>query len=186
MTAKPLSITAIAVALGTAIGVLTLAVGLAMSPLSSGVAQAHATLVETSPKDGSTIDDEPGTVTFTFNQNIGTPAYVVAEAPDGSRIETGDPKILNDEVSQKLTSTNMAGDYKASYRVISADGHPISGTITFTVRNGKTVTSATENSQTTQAEESFLDKHGTHLLMGAGGIVVAAALLLWPRKKKYD
>lgn len=151
--------------------------------LTIPVAQAHATLVTTDPADGAAVANEPSKVSLTFNQNIGTPAYVVVKAPDGSKLEKGDPKVVDETVTQRVEHAGIAGEYTMSYRVVSADGHPISGTVTYTVESGRALTAEEAGSQTSEESGSFVHRHRTHLLWGLGGLVVAGALLLWPRRR---
>lgn len=148
----------------------------------SDTASAHANLIDTTPEDDSSMSEEPGEVSLTFNQNIGTPAYVVVTAPDGSRIESGDPEVVDEKVTEAVDKSGFAGTYKVSYRVISADGHPVSGTFTYEVTDGDEP--ATASDDTSSSSQSFVKRHRTALAIGLGGIIVAALLLFWPRRKK--
>lgn len=57
-----------------------------LTALNLGVGQspasAHAALVDSSPQDGSSVAAEPTSVTLTFADILGQPAYVVVIAPD--------------------------------------------------------------------------------------------------------
>lgn len=101
--------------------------------LAAQTASAHAELLSTTPEDGAVLEDAPAEVVLTFNEPV--------QLLDGSiRLFPGDgePIVLDASVSDaRVVATFPAdahdGRYALSYRVVSADGHPISGAISFTV-----------------------------------------------------
>ena len=149
--------------------------------LGSGPAAAHAALVSSDPSDGARLDAAPAKVKLEFSENVATPAYVVITAPNGSRVKTGTPDVLDRTVTARVAAVGIKGTYSMSYRVVSADGHPVEGTTTFEVTLGRTV------KQVTPADEgSFVHRHKSHLLWGLLGAVAAVGLLLWPLRGKND
>lgn len=120
-------------------------------------------------------------MTFTFNENIGNPAFVAVRAPDGSKVEVSDVSAVDTKVSATLAATDQKGQYTASYRVVSADGHPVEGTIEWTTTTGETV------EQVDQPEEkSFVHRHRSHFFWGILGAALAIALLLAPLRSRHD
>ncbi len=116
----------------------TIVVGLiALSALIGGVfvaplAQAHSELVSSDPADGAVLDAPPKTVSFTFNEVL-MPDFVrfIGTDPAG---QTGDLPVSSVEGSVatiEWPTTAPAGEWTVSYRVVSQDGHPIEGGITF-------------------------------------------------------
>lgn len=106
----------------------------------AGPAQAHSELISSTPGDRDELYEPPTQVVLEFNetiQDIGN--EIVITGPDGSDIAEGDPQIQDRTVTQALvapTSTgplDIGGDYTVTWRVVSADGHPISGAFTFEV-----------------------------------------------------
>ncbi|KAA1419791.1 copper resistance protein CopC [Mumia zhuanghuii] len=150
--------------------------------VGSPTAVGHAVLVSTSPADGSTTATLPEEIVFTFNERVTTPAFVVVEAPDGTQVTSGDARTDDKSVVATLSDADIAGEYRASYRVVSADGHPISGSVYFTVSQGRTVEKTRDDEGAD--ETSFIHEHRAHFLWGAAGVVAAAALLLWPRRRE--
>ncbi|WP_448062587.1 copper resistance CopC family protein [Cellulomonas hominis] len=125
---------------GLAVGLLALPVLLGTLLLGAGAAQAHNTLQSTDPADGSTVATAPERVTLTFDepaQSLGTELVVLA--PDGSTVSTGAAVLDGTSVSQALTGALPAGTYTVQWRVTSADGHPLSGELTFMASAGTTV-----------------------------------------------
>lgn len=116
-----LSATVIAVAL-IAPGAMTLPAAL-----------AHSELVSSDPADGAVLDAPPQTVSFTFNEPL-MPDFVrfIATDPSG---QTGDLPVSSVEgstASIAWPASAPGGQWTVNYRVVSQDGHPIEGGITFT------------------------------------------------------
>ncbi len=107
--------------------------------MGSGPASAHASLVGSDPADGATLAAAPSAITFTFNENIGNPAYIAVTAPNGSKVDVGDVRAIDNKVTATLPDVDQKGRYTASYRVVSADGHPVEGTIHYSSTTGRTV-----------------------------------------------
>ena len=115
-----------------AVAGLTVALGLAFG--FAAPAHAHNVLRSTSPVDGGDPARTPGAVELRFDQTvlgIGTAVRVVG--PDGA-VQSGTPKVVDSTVTQPLEPGAPAGEYEVSWRVTSADGHPISGSFEFTAR----------------------------------------------------
>jgi methionine-rich copper-binding protein CopC len=101
--------------------------------LSAAPAAAHATLTGSNPPDGTTVPEPPAEITLEFSEPVQREFVQVAvlDADDGHH-ETGEPDVVGGTVTQAV-ATLPAGEYRISYRVGSSDGHPVSGTVTFTV-----------------------------------------------------
>ncbi|WP_187365109.1 copper resistance protein CopC [Cellulosimicrobium cellulans] len=105
--------------------------------LTAGRADAHNSLLGTDPADGSTVDAPPASITLTFDQpaqSLGT--EIVVLGPDGGVVSSGDAALVDNTVSQALSTGLPAGAYTVEWRVTSADGHPLSGTLAFTAASG--------------------------------------------------
>lgn len=137
-----------------AVGALALAAfmgGTAIAP----VAQAHSELVSTDPADGAVLDAPPATVSFTFNEAL-LPDFVrfVGTDPNG---QTGDLPVSSVEgptATIDWPAAAPAGEWRVSYRVVSQDGHPIEGGITFTYAGASPTTTPTSAAPTTGAPTS--------------------------------
>ncbi|MBR7742908.1 copper resistance protein CopC [Phycicoccus sp. BSK3Z-2] len=92
---------------------------------------AHAQLLGSSPQDGASVDtaDE---VVLSFNEEVGEDfLQVVVEGPDGDEAD-GAARVDGRDVVQPLAADLPAGEHTVTYRVVSVDGHPVSGSVTFT------------------------------------------------------
>lgn len=99
-------------------------------------AGAHAELESSDPQDGATLVSAPGGITFVFGEDILSEgnAVTLTDVAADSRLELGPVEVDGDTVSVRWPASSPAGEFRAAYRVVSADGHPIDGTITFTVQ----------------------------------------------------
>lgn len=96
-------------------------------------AAAHAELLKSTPADGSVQDDAPKTVQLTFNEPVRVvDGGVHLFTPDGA--DTEPRAVVRDHtVVVDLPPEPTEGAHTLTYRVVSADGHPIGGAITYGV-----------------------------------------------------
>ncbi len=102
-------------------------------------ARAHASVAATTPADGATIDQAPAEYSITFNEAVTIPAGGLRVYDgQGERVDLGDSG--GGEAAQVATVglTDGLGDgaYIATFRAVSADGHPIRGAFVFQVGAG--------------------------------------------------
>ena len=102
-------------------------------------ANAHSTLVASIPKGGGELSVLPKFVTLKFNESLliladKNPNSITVLSPKGILISSGTPKVKGNTLSISLKTKKATGKFKVTYRVVSADGHPISGEYFFTVR----------------------------------------------------
>lgn len=116
--------------------VLVLLAGL-VAPAS---ALAHATLQSTLPERGQKLDTAPKEVVFIFDESVeGAFGALRVFDASGKEVQTGEafhPDNRGERIAIKLKPGLGDGTYTATYRVVSADGHPISSGFVFTVGEG--------------------------------------------------
>ena len=160
------------------LSVLALAVVASVALLGIGVpaASAHDALTAATPADGAAVETAPADVVLEFSgvvQELG--ARVEVTGPDGTAVSTGDPEVVDRTLTQALSPDLPAGTYTADWRVTSADGHPISGTTSFTVTTGDPAAGSAppvrEASSTEPADES---SSGLWIGIGAGAVLLVA------------
>jgi copper transport protein len=105
--------------------------------VAPAAAFAHAMLQATAPQRGATLDKPPAEVVFTFDENVEASfgALRVFDSA-GTEVQTGDafhPGGKGAQIAVKLKPDVGDGTYTATYRVVSADGHPVSSGFVFTV-----------------------------------------------------
>lgn len=100
-------------------------------------AQAHDVLVGSDPKDGAVLGTMPSTVTLTFDQAVRRDfARMAVTGPDGAHYEQGEITVDGRNVSIGVRTGTPSGDYAIGYRIVSNDGHPVTGAVKFTVTGG--------------------------------------------------
>jgi copper resistance protein C len=96
-------------------------------------ASAHTALVGSDPRDGATLSSPPSAITLTFSEPVQTSFTQVAVLDSaGGRYESGQPQIDSARVIQPVIPLRN-GSFQISYRVVSTDGHPVTGTLSFAV-----------------------------------------------------
>ncbi|GAB3581947.1 hypothetical protein GCM10027579_10860 [Calidifontibacter terrae] len=96
-------------------------------------AQAHEQLLSSVPAAGAQVS-APSEVTLTFSgPMIATGTAVRVIGPDGANASQGDAKVAAAAVTQPLRTPLVGGSYTVTWRAVSGDGHPVSGTFTFSV-----------------------------------------------------
>jgi hypothetical protein len=114
--------------------IAVLVASLAALVVSTGVAAAHAKLESMTPADGSSMAAPPTKVVLTFNEPVGaTGTQVQVKSPKGANVATGDVQVVDNTVTQPVGAMIEAGKYTVEGRVVSADGHPITISGSFTV-----------------------------------------------------
>lgn len=113
------------------------AVSAGLGLLGAAPAAAHATLEGTEPERGATVAAQPRAVVFHFSEpvELNFSAVHVYDAT-GDIVDAGaavHPGGVGSDVSIDLRPQLDRGTYTATYRVISADGHPVSGGFLFSI-----------------------------------------------------
>ncbi|WP_027943337.1 copper resistance CopC family protein [Amycolatopsis taiwanensis] len=96
-------------------------------------ASAHDVLVGSIPAAGAELTTGPSLVRFDFDAPVqqGNDTIMVI-GPDGTHWErTSQASVLGSSVLTSVAPLGPAGKYTAIYHVLSADSHPVSGSITF-------------------------------------------------------
>lgn len=101
--------------------------------LMPGSAFAHAVLLESSPVDGARLDRPPAELRLRFNEPV-TPVALNAFGPAGALALPGPAQASDSDLRVPLPPLpTTPGAYTLSYRVTSADGHPVAGSLIFGV-----------------------------------------------------
>lgn len=97
-------------------------------------ALAHNTVIGESPKADSTVSTQPGTVALETSDALldveGATAMDVV-GPDGRHYATACPSV-DRAIASVPAELGPEGEYTVAWRVVSADGHPITGEFEFT------------------------------------------------------
>ncbi|WP_422773825.1 copper resistance CopC/CopD family protein [Plantactinospora sp. WMMC1484] len=169
------------------LAVLLLLAGLAVLLVAPArPAAAHAAIVSTVPQQRSVLGSSPTEVTITFSEPVAlVPGRAQVLAPDGKRINNGDPTVRDATLRIPIrVADRPLGTYLVSYRVISADSHPVAGSYTFSV--GAASASPPEPADQTVRPDVQVAVPVTRYLGYAGLVLVIGPTLLlgllWPRR----
>jgi copper transport protein len=172
--------------------VLLIAAAFGLGVAGAGPAAAHAQLLSTDPAVGARLASSPDHVSLTFGEAV---TFVPggfhllnqsgADVTLGSANRTGTTVVVG--IPAKLTD----GAYVFSWRVVSADTHPVSGSIPFSVGNVNVVPGAgppvmSMDSGTPVATRVLADVNRWIGYVGAvGGVgTVFFAGLCWPAGRR--
>lgn len=174
----------------------------------AGNASAHAVLEGSSPTRGAQLKQAPEQVSFVFNEPVEASLGAVRVFnTDGEQVQADELERPGDNansVGASLPSDLPSGLYTATYHVVSADAHPISGGITFTVgqpgkddqafTQGKTISellAETETGQVTEVAFWFVRWIGYLALALAIGAIVWMLFIFgrgrqWPEASETE
>ncbi len=111
-----------------------LVAGVWLALATPSVAAAHAYLVGSDPAGGAVVETAPDAVTLTFSEPVRPVAeHTFVRAPDGRRVDAGPPEADGTRLRIPLDGTGAVGSYLVTYRVVSLDGHPIAGSLVYSV-----------------------------------------------------
>lgn len=140
---------------------------------------AHAVLEGSDPRPDSVLATLPPSVTLTYDESVTLmPTSLQVFSPSGVRVDDGDvahPGGKGDQVSVHLGHAAAQGTYLVSWRVISADSHPVSGAYTFSV--GRTSAAPKAPSDSTDPTVGVL-LGGARWLGYAGSALLVGGLLV--------
>ena len=118
---------------------LVLAVLLVAPVASAPSASAHAALESTTPAKGAAVGKNTKQVSMIFGEEILVikgkyPNSISVTNPQGVIVSIGVATVSGMKISESLKTPLIAGKYLVKYRVVSADGHVVSGSYNFSVR----------------------------------------------------
>ena len=108
-------------------------------------ASAHADVVSTTPVDGAVLDSAPQSLTLSFNSTLLDGMVEVAVSNSDGELVSG--IVAESEGTDAIVQwpADLPGDtYKVAYRIVSQDGHPVTGSLRFSYPNPEAVTAEPE------------------------------------------
>lgn len=97
-------------------------------------ALAHTSLLSSDPAEGDVLSTPPQQIRLNFNDPMNAEVSTVAiTGPGGSQWQVGKLTVEGTALTAPVQATGPAGEYTLGYRVLSEDGHPVTGAVRFTV-----------------------------------------------------
>nr|WP_087993022.1 copper resistance CopC/CopD family protein [Bacillus subtilis] len=98
---------------------------------------AHAYIVKSSPSENSELKSAPAHAEIEFNEPVEEGFhYIKVYNSNGERVDNGKTEIKKDNnhiMTVKLKKDLPHDVYRAEWKAVSADGHPVSGVIPFSI-----------------------------------------------------
>jgi copper resistance protein C len=168
--------------------------------VAASPAQAHTELEASTPADGARLREAPSGLGLRFTEDISAEFAQVSlsrgqEPPRRLETSVAGPTVTAPVPPASAAEESGRVTWEVAYRVVSADGHPITGTVTFTAPAGAPPPSSpspssaagagSEDASAAQSEgspEAGAGTAGSESSESSGGLVtvvgVAAAALL--------
>lgn len=140
----------------------------------TGTASAHASLVSSNPAPNEVLSSFPAQFVLSFNEPV-SPLVLTLLAPDGASQALSDFKLVDGSVTVPAPSIGMGdGTFVLSYRVVSEDGHPVAGSLIFSIGapGAEAAESSLDSVDWLVRLAIWLDKTALYLglLVGVGGV----------------
>lgn len=160
----------------------TMAISLALLISTPFAAHAHTSLISSNPAFDSTVQQFPTEISLTFNETLmklggKQVSKFTVHKPNHDLVKLSALKVNGGVISAKVKESDLpVGTYKIYFRVISADGHPVSGFLKF---NYKSESNGNEIEVLKPVDLShFWHLHKWHTIeaIAAIGLIIAWAL----------
>ena len=160
------------------LAILGLVLGVAVASTASP-AFAHDELVASDPAADSTVAQLPEEVALTFSGVlIDEPGVNVVSVTDaaGTELADGAPTLDGTKITQTLSGDSQ-GPMTVTWRVVSSDGHPVSGEFSFVAGDAAAAPSAPAATAPAAPAEEGLPA-AFWIVVGVVGVAGVAALVV--------
>lgn len=128
---------------------LVLVAGLIAFLITAAPVHAHADLLLSTPEDGAVLTAAPDEVMLTFSEELLPDTVVVSVADEtGMAVRVLSLEVVGPDVIVTWPPGMTGSEYDVNYRVVSQDGHPIEGTVAFTVESDSPATTSPSGAAT--------------------------------------
>lgn len=143
--------------------------------LAPGRALAHAALLEATPSDGDALASAPSAATLRFSEPV-APVFVRLIDARGDTIADRGVRAAGAEITLSFPPALAAGGYLISYRVLSADSHPVGGAIAFSIGDAAATPAAPD---VEPAERAWIAAKIALQFLALSALVIAAGATLF-------
>ena len=168
---------------------MLIALSIPLIAISASPANAHTSLELSTPSDNQSIEFMPVALSASFDEDlIEIEGEVVntleLESADGTKYVLSAATIAGPTVSASAGDGEYpAGDYLLKYRVVSADGHPVTGEIRFSTQSLTTIGSVPAEPVATAYIAETEESSPRNFIYIASGLLLALASALVIRKR---
>ncbi len=118
--------------MGRLLALIALVIVLALSCVATP-ARAHAVLLATEPAADAVLERAPEAISITFNEPVQPVSLRLIDGEGGVIVDESAARVADSRVELPLASALPEGGYIVTWRVVSADSHPIGGSFRFAV-----------------------------------------------------
>ena len=167
-----------------------LALSIVFASFINPSAHAHTSLELSTPSNKQSIEFMPTELSATFDEDlIEIEGEVVntleLQRADGTNYLLSAATIAGPIVSAKVGDGEYpAGSYILKYRVVSADGHPVSGEISFSTQSATTIGAMPSEPVTTSYVPEPVDSSTNTLSFILGGLMLLVGILFGTKRKR--
>ena len=167
-----------------------LALSIVFASFINPSAHAHTSLELSTPSNKQSIEFMPTELSATFDEDlIEIEGEVVntleLQRADGTNYLLSAATIAGPVVSAKVGDGEYpAGNYLLKYRVVSADGHPVTGEISFSTQSATTIGSMAAEPVTTAFIPEPVDSSTNTLSFILGGLMLLVGILFGIKRKR--
>jgi len=161
---------------------LLIALSIPLIAISASPANAHTSLELSTPSDNQSIEFMPAELSASFDENlIEIEGEVVntleLEGADGTKYVLSAATIAGPTVSANAGDGEYpAGGYLLKYRVVSADGHPVTGEIKFSTQSLTTIGSVPAEPVATAYVAETEESSPRNFIYMVAGLLLALAI----------
>ncbi|CAN7641534.1 copper resistance CopC/CopD family protein [Bosea sp. LjRoot237] len=156
---------------------LLVLLGFAIASLATaGQAMAHAALTKAVPADGAVIAAAPAEFSLSFSEPV-SPLVLKLIAPDGTARPLARFTLSDRTLSIAAPADLGHGTHVLSWRIISEDGHPVGGSVVFSIGAPSAAPAVTTQSKPAVRFMLWLGKLGLYLGLAFG--IGGAAFIVW-------
>jgi methionine-rich copper-binding protein CopC len=169
---------------------LLLVLSIPLIAISASPANAHTSLEFSSPSDSQSIEFMPAGLSASFDEDlIEIDGEVVntleLQSADGTKYVLSAATITGPTVSANAGNGEYpAGEYLLKYRVVSADGHPVTGEIRFSTQSLTTIGSVPAEPVATANVAETEETSPRNFIYIASGLLLALAIALVMNRRK--
>ena len=181
--------------------VVLMALLAAIFAAAAPAASAHNSLISSSPAADSVLPEPPGSIELVFDQDIKDFQPRIAISITGHDPIEITPVVDGPTVTADLSAVELpawkAGDspvsWRIGYRVVSADGHPVTGLLNFSVGSGPAPTidpggqspTAAAVGDASDAAATTEDGSARWWIIGGGFLLIGAVIALtWAMRQR--
>ncbi len=166
----------------------------------------HTSLRSITPADGATLTTPPTEIVLVFDEPVAQQFTQVVLTRSSVAVPLGETTVSSGTVRAAVPGPLDAGSYRIAFRVVSTDGHPVTGQSGFEVigpgpstsagvgapssaasaiASAAAPSSATGDGALAQGQASTGEANHTPGYLVSGALLVAAGvLLLWERRRR--